>query len=190
MAGESRMSVHCRLATFRAVCAVITVSICLIGLCCNTAGFVMADDGHRELRIQLQRLQAATNITLMMIPRGVAFRFRVDEKRLPNVACVYQIQSGGSSYASVQEILARSIIEFQRGPIKLSEVRFGIMFKNGNDDVQSFYFEDWGGAHPVNGLAGEYRILAAADLLDRLLELVSHQDVILIRSNNMTCPPS
>jgi hypothetical protein len=80
------------------------------------------------LRTELQRLESATDIVLMIIPSKMSFLRRMNEKDLPNVACLYQISRSnrGPSYADVREILQSSIVEFQKGSVWLSEVRLGV----------------------------------------------------------------
>jgi hypothetical protein len=61
-------------------------------------------------------------------------------------------------------------------------VQIGIIFKNGNEVLQEFYFEDWGGAHEINGASGEYRILATHDMPNRLRALLTRENVVWIKS--------
>jgi hypothetical protein len=150
-------------------------------------------DSRTALQLELQRLEGAADIVLMIIPWGVSFRFSVDKERLPDVSCIYQISPSkrGSSSADVRAILQQSIVEFQKGyKERLSEVRIGIFFRDGEQLLQIFYFEDWGGAHDIKGVAGEYRILANAGTPDRLRALVTRPDVVLIRSSHFECPHS
>ena len=73
---------------------VALVGFLFTSLCGSTGAIAIADDSRTDLQSQLQHLQVATNIVLMIIPWGVHFRFRVDEKKLHEVSCVYQLQSG------------------------------------------------------------------------------------------------
>jgi hypothetical protein len=157
----------------------------------SAGGLVMANESRAEWKAQLQRLHTATDVTLMIIPSGVTFRFKVDERRLPEVACVYQIQSGlGPSFEDIVKILDAGILKYQRETKRISEARIGIQFRNEKKVLQEFYFEDWGGTRDVNGIAGEYWILGSADIPNRLRALLTQRDVVLIQSGNLACPHS
>jgi len=149
----------------------------------------MASKNPMTARAQLQELQAATNIVLMVIPHDVSFRFRVDEKRLPEVACIYDVRPG-LTFDEVLKVLNQSILEYEKDNREIAEARIGIVFKNESNTLQEFYFEDWGGGHNVNGRSGEYRISASADLPNQLRALLKHQDVALVKSGNFACPNS
>jgi hypothetical protein len=152
--------------------------------------------GVAALQLELRRLESATNIILMIIPRFTSFRGRVGKKDLPHVSCVYQINrpESGSSYADVQAILQQNIVEFRKKDKEAlsedSEVRIGIFFRNGEQVLRAFYFEDGYGRYDINGVAGEYWIRAYARTPDRLRALAARQDVILIESNHFKCPHS
>jgi hypothetical protein len=150
---------------------------------------VMANDDRATLQTQLKQLQAATNVVLMVIPRGVAFAVRVNEQSLPKVACVYQIGSGSVS-RDIINILNDGIIDYRKGNKEPFEIRIGLVFKNENDTLQEFYFQDWGGRRDVKGVSADYRILAKASLPDQLRALLTHRDVILVRDRASTCPHS
>jgi hypothetical protein len=149
----------------------------------------MANDDRATLQTQLSQLQAATNIVLMVIPHGVAFSVRVDEQMLPKVACVYHVSSGPVS-RNILDILNTGILEYREGSKERFGIRVGIVFKNGNDVLQDFYFEDWGGTHDIKGVSGKYRILAKAELPNKLRALLTHRDVVLVRDRASTCPHS
>jgi hypothetical protein len=151
-----------------------------------------ARDGRTALQLELQRLESATDIVLMIIPSKMSFLRRMNEKDLPNVACVYQISRSnrGPSYADVREILQSSIVEFQKGSVWLSEVRLGVFFRDADAVMQAFYFEDWSEVHEINGVASEYRMVASADSPNRFRALVTRQDVILIKNSYDFCPHS
>jgi len=149
----------------------------------------MAGTGLATTPVQLQQLQTAQNIVLMVIPHDVSFRFRVDEKRLPEVSCVYRIAQA-ATFNDVLKVLNKSIFEYKKDNREIAEVRVGIIFENKGNSIQEFYFEDWGGAHDINGISGEYRLLASADLPNQLRTLLTRQEVALIKSGNLVCPHS
>jgi hypothetical protein len=151
--------------------------------------FVMANDDRAMLQTQLKQLQAATKVVLMVIPRGVAFNVRIDEQMLPKVACVYYTDSGSIS-RTILNIINNGIVDYRKGNKEHFEIRIGLIFKDRNDTMQEFYFEDWGGRHDVRGVSGDYRILGKADLPDQLRALLTHRDVVLIRDRGSTCPRS
>gem|GEM_PF-2102822 len=149
-----------------------------------------ATESNIELQSALTKLESATGVTFMIIPHPVRFAVRVDETRLPLLACVYEarIESDSSLLRDLFDLFGRSFLEFQEGYQSVEEVRIGIIFKN-NDILREFYFEDWGGAHNVHGLTAPYRrILAAPDFPDQLRAFVTRQDVDLIRTNRRRCP--
>jgi hypothetical protein len=151
----------------------------------------LENESRVDLQTQLQRLHAATDITLMVIPRGITFRFRVDETRLPEVACVYRIQPGlGPSFQNVLNILDHGIREVRRDVKAISEARIGIIFREGDEVLQQFYFEDWGGAHDIKGVLGGYRILGSDEIPNQLRTLLTNQDVRLIKNGAAACPHS
>jgi hypothetical protein len=149
-----------------------------------------ARDSNPELRAVLKKLEGATGVTLMIIPWGISFRYRVDESRLPRVACVYEIrtETGGSALKDLLNILDNSFLEFQLGYQSLSEIRMGIIFRSKDEVLQKFYFEDWGGVHNIHGLTEPTRILTSPDFANQLRALVTHKDIDLVESNNAGCP--
>jgi hypothetical protein len=152
------------------------------GKCAN------ADD-NIELQVALKKLETATSVTFMIVPHAVRFGIRVDETRLPGLACVYEagIEPDSAILKGLFDLFGKSFIEFKEGYQSISEVRIGIIFRN-SEILREFYFEDWGGAHNVHGLTEPYhRILAAPEFPDQLRAFVTRQDIDLIRSNNRRC---
>jgi len=148
-------------------------------------------NSNPELEAVLEKLEGATtSVTLMIIPWDISFRYRVDENRLPRLACVYEIrvEHGSSALKDLLEIFYNSFLEFQLGYQSLSEVRIGIIFKGKDEFLQKFYFEDWGGFHNIHGLTEPTRVLTSPDFANRLRALVTHKGVDLIESNNRSCP--
>jgi hypothetical protein len=150
-----------------------------------------ADAGENiELQVALKKLETATSVTIMIIPHAVRFSIRVDETRLPGLACIYEarIEPDSAALKGIFDLFVKSFLEFKEGYQSVSEVRIGIIFRNGKI-LREFYFEDWGGLHNVHGLTEPYhRILAAANFPDQLRAFVTRQDIDLIRSNNRRCP--
>jgi hypothetical protein len=167
----------------------LTLFATLLILNCGSE-IAAARDGNPELQAVLKKLENATSVTLMIIPWGISFRYRVDENRLPRVACVYEIQveTSGSTLKDLLNIFDNSFLEFQIGYQSLSEVRIGIIFKNKADVLQQFYFEDWGGVHNIHGLTEPTRILTSPDFANQLRALVTHKDIALTKDNNAGCP--
>lgn len=156
------------------------------------------NQGQMEFQSQLQKLEKATNIVLMIVRRGRLSRNRIEKEDLPSVACVYHIERS-SSFHDVIEIIKNSVIEFYKGPKNEYETRIGIVFRNNTNllqdlfdkttVLQAFYFEDGRGIREVRGISGEYGILASADMPNRLLDLVTRPDVDLIRNpDTPLCP--
>jgi hypothetical protein len=144
-----------------------------------------------EFKARLQQLRSATDIVLMIVPWHTFFRARVNEGRLANAACVYQITSGkGPSFGEALDILGGSVTEYQVGPERGQDLRVGIVFRSGGKILQDFYFNDWGGAHEVKGFSGDHQVSASADLPDRLRALLTRQDVVLIKDRYPRCPHS
>jgi hypothetical protein len=169
----------------RALTLFATLSVFLSG-----NGVVTSREANPELQAVLKKLEGATGVTLMIIPRLVAFRYRVDESRLPRVSCVYEIRAehGGSALKDLLNIFNNSFLEFQTGYQSLSEVRIGIIFKDKDEVLQKFYFEDWGGVHNIHGLTEPTRILTSPDFANQLRALVKNNEIELIESNNHSCP--
>jgi hypothetical protein len=156
------------------------------------SGVAMAnDDDLTKLKERLHELRTATDIVLMIVPYPTLFRVRVDEVRLPSVSCVYEITSGrGSAFDQVLNIISSAVMEYNDGPKPGADLRVGIVFREDGKVVQEFYFDDWGGHHKVNGFSRDRRILASANLPNRLRELLTRQEVVLIKNGNNPCPHS
>jgi hypothetical protein len=156
-----------------------------------TSGVAMASNDLISLKEKLQQLRTATDIVLMIVPYPASFRVRVDEVQLPEVACVYEINSSkGRTFAAVLDIMDSAITEYDNGPKPGVDLRVGIIFKSDGKALQDFYFDDWGGDHKVQGFSGNRRISASADLPDRLRVLLTHRDVALVRDRHSRCPHS
>jgi hypothetical protein len=160
----------------------------------------MADNDRAIVREQLKHLQSATSLVLMFVPHGMRFIVRLEERQLPDVSCVYRIDSiPGPTFDDVLRILNESILEYQEpipSPpgnqvgIRELEPRFRLFFRFANRPPQAFYFQDWEGREKVKGYSGKYRILASADFPNRLRALVTRPDVVLIKGINNLCPHS
>jgi hypothetical protein len=163
----------------------------LFVLNCGSA-IAPARAGNPELQATLKKLENATSVTLMIIPWGVVFAARVDEAQLPNVSCVYEIRSepDGSVLKDLLKIFEDSFLEYQRGYQSLSEVRIGIVFKNKEDILQAFYFEEWGGDRNIHGLTEPTRILASPDFPNRLRALVKQKAIALVKGMYRRCSPT
>jgi hypothetical protein len=155
------------------------------------SGVAMANNDLTDLKEKLQQLRTATDIVLMIVPYPTLFRVKVDEVRLPSVSCVYEITSSrGPAFDHVLDIIGSAVTEYEDGPKPDADLRVGIVFRNDGKVVQEFYFDDWGGHHKVNGFSRGRRMLASADLPNRLRELLTRQEVILIKNGNNPCPHS
>jgi hypothetical protein len=149
----------------------------------------MASNDLAGLKEKLRQLRTATNIVLLIVPYPASFRVRVDEAQLPKVSCVYEIASGqGPTFDHVLDIIGTAAIEYDAGPKLGADLRIGIIFKRDGEVIQDFYFDDWGGHHQVRGFSDSHRMMASADLPNQLRALLTQQDVILVRNNDLPCP--
>jgi hypothetical protein len=173
--------------SLKAGLATVVLALNFILLLVPNGEIVMAQD-RSGIRVQLAHLQAATDIVMMAIPYGVAFSVRVDEEMLPKVSCIYQ--SGSRSVLNtIVTILEEEIIEYGDDNNANVEIRIGILFKQNNNIVDAFYFEDWAGNYDVKGVSRSANILAKAALSKRFRALLAHPDVVLIRDRSAACPP-
>jgi hypothetical protein len=149
----------------------------------------MAGNDLTDFKARLQQLRSATDIVLMIVPWSIQFRTRINEFRLPTVACVYQVAAGrGSTFDEVLDILGSTVTQYDDGPKPVVDVRVGVVFRGDGKVWQALYFNDGGGASAVNGFSGDRRVSAAADLPNRLRALATHPDVVLTRNFNSLCP--
>jgi hypothetical protein len=155
------------------------------------SGVAMASNDLIGLKDKLRELQTATDIVLMIVPYPTSFRARIDEVQLSKVSCVYEINSsGGPTFVEVLDIIGSAVTEYDNSPKPGADLRVGIIIRGNSKVLQEFYFDDWGGHHEVQGLSGDRRISASADLPDRLRALLTRQDVVLIGDRHARCPHS
>jgi hypothetical protein len=165
---------------------VTCVGALLIALC----GISVADKD--ALQEQLAKLRTATRIVIMAVHPGRILATNVNEERLPQASCVYQIENGsGPAFGEALTMLNAGIIEYEIGGGAIDDIvpdkRIGIVFKNGDSNLQTFYFEDWGFGRNINGISGRYRLLATVDFQNQLRKLLGRKDVTLIESNGYIC---
>jgi hypothetical protein len=151
----------------------------------------MAGNDLTGLKAKLQQLEAAADIVLMIVPYPTSFRARVDELRLPDLSCVYAIDSGrGPSFNEMLDVISSAVIEYDDRPKPSLDLRVGVVFRSAGEVLQAFYFDDWGGHRQVNGFSGDHGMLASAELPNQLRALVVHKDVVLIKTGGFACPHS
>lgn len=151
------------------------------------------DRSHGSL---FDQIDDTTHIVLMVVRKLVPIEPSATDKTLPRVACVYRIARSGpeSSYAKLIEILKQDIVAVKENS-RLSPrapsvvIRMGMIFKDGDRDLRSFYFEDWAGAHGIEGLSGEYHFWASADTPEHIRSLLTNKDIFFERGSP-TCPHS
>lgn len=157
----------------------------------NTSGVAMASNDLIGLKEKLQQLRTATDIVLMIVPFPTYFRVRVDEVRLPNVSCLYEVAAGaGPAFDRVVDIIGGTVLEYNDGPKPDADLRVGVVFKNGGKVLQEFYFDDPGGDYDVKGFSSGRGLLASGNLPNLLRELLTRQEVVLIKNGNNPCPHS
>ena len=170
------------LAARRLRCALkVTTQVLFLGASMFIGGeAALASNELKQLGLQLDNLQSAKEITLMLVPRGVSYRSRITKEALPKVACVYQISSTERSISvDIIQALRTGILEYEKGPADIGDVRVGVLFKD-KSISQDFYFQDWQGRKTVRGVSGEYGILASADLPDLFRAFVFRPGVLLV----------
>jgi hypothetical protein len=155
-------------------------------LCCLNG--VAAADDREDFESQLRSLYStATNVTLLVVPKGLLFRAAVTEERLPQTACLYDVAShGGASFKAILELLERSVYPDEARSALQSpfDIRIGLIFKNGGGVVQKFYFEDSIGGRTVRGYSAwkersnRLRLAALGDFPDLLRAFGARPDVI------------
>ena len=146
----------------------------------------MANDNTTDLNSLLGELRGATSVVLMLVPYRTSFRARIGEAELPNVSCVYEVTSSAATFNEVLRVVETDFV-LSNKPKSILDLRIGIVFKRGEKD-QGFYFSDTGGFSSVHGFIGERDVIGSPELPKHLRELVTHQDVVLIRDHNSRCP--
>jgi hypothetical protein len=137
-----------------------------------------------------------TDIVLMIIRKLAIVEPSVTKKTLPRYACVYRIPRSGpeSSYAKIIDILKQDIVGIDKMSATSSRtsdvvIRMGLIFKQGDRELRSFYFEDWAGSHQIQGISGEYQMQGSADMPEHVRSLLDRNDVFFERGNPK-CPRS
>jgi hypothetical protein len=149
---------------------------------------VMANDKCVDFEEYVESLRNSTSATLMIIPRHIAFRYRVDEARLPTVSCVYQIEIGSKAFNSLIETIKDELTEHEHGPLKLSEVRIGILFE-GSGAMKALYFEDSRDNREIKGSKDGYKLSASPDFPEKLRALALSPGATLSHGRH-NCPHS
>jgi hypothetical protein len=166
----------------------------------NAAGYDFVASQPVNFDAELSRLESATNSTIMIMPRFLLTRRRVDESSLPELACVYQLSpdriSERGGMKSLLNILKMHVVEFaMRGKAPsepdFPELRIGLIFRNGSDILREFYFEDrMIGKDHITGVSNGYRTSALAEMADRLRTFVTRKDVSFVKGDHDVCPHS
>jgi len=141
---------------------------------------------RRDLRVQIAALDAATQITLMIVPLGLQFRFRVDATGLPRIACVYRIDEE-SGKKEVISILSDGIFEGRSDDPIYRDSRVGIVFKRSSDVIGELYFFELDVGGGIPGILDHQQVRIRADTLARIRALPGHVNAKLIASNNHVC---
>jgi hypothetical protein len=170
---------------WRAIAVRVLVACCTFSILCGWRAAV-ADTDRSEFENLFRELITAREIVLMTVPRGMLFRVSVTKEQLPKVACVYRISSTNPVFGDTLDILRTGILEYAKGATVIGEIRIGVLFQ-GNGVSHEFYFEDWSGRQNVNGVSGDYRMLASAHLPDGLRALVLRPGVLLVSGRLRDC---
>ena len=141
---------------------------------------------QRNLKAQIATLDAATQITLMIVPPGLVFRFRVDATNLPHVACVYRIDEE-SAKKEVTSILSDGIFEGRSDDAVYRDFRVGIVFKQNFDVIGELYFFDLDVGGGIPGILDHQQVRIRTDTLMRLRALPARVNAQLIANNNHVC---
>jgi len=142
---------------------------------------------QQDLKAQIVALDAATEITLMVIPPSgeMAFRRAVDVAALPIVTCVYRIDDESGKKA-VTSILSDGIIEGRSDDVEKLDLRIGIVFKRDADVIGELYFcENYGGQVP--GIFDQRPVRIGPDAFARLRALPGAVNAQLI-ANKLNRP--
>jgi hypothetical protein len=166
------------------ICSVVFSAVLLLG----GSGHAMAENPHTSFKSLAHGLAEATRATITLIPLGVSFRVALRDEDLPNVSCVYELQSGGAAFRHLVSILDSGIVSFDAGSRDLFEPRASITFDSSEHKILTLYFEDWGGQHDIKGRLDNYSLRARANLSSQIRELVGRPDVVLIKRDGRSCP--
>jgi len=136
-------------------------------------------------------LDAVENVSVYLVPDRVLFRTAVNPETLQRVSCVYSAPKFLTS--KILSLLEHSIKSYRTPANTKIDLRLGIVFRGaGNNVLEEFYFQDFGGKHDVEGFSREYSILASADILNRFRTFITANRVDLIarpnNSSNSNCP--
>jgi hypothetical protein len=173
---------------------IVTCTVCFFFTLRTTEA--ASTTGDRSYGSLFDQLGDTTHIVLMVVRKLVPIEPSATDKTLPRVACMYRIPRSGpeSSYAKLIEIMKQDIVAVKENSRLLARapsivVRMGMIFKDGDRDLRSFYFEDWAGAHGIEGLSGEYQFWGSADTPEHIRSLLPNKDVFFERGSP-TCPHS
>jgi hypothetical protein len=136
----------------------------------------------------------------MAVPKGLQIVAAVDEARLPKNACLYDVESdGGASFKEILELLERSayLNETARAALQSPfDIRIGLIFKNGAEVIEKFYFEESISGRNIKGYStwkersSRLWLGAQADFSDRVRAFATRPDVIPIGGGLGACAHS
>ncbi|WP_298241521.1 hypothetical protein [uncultured Bradyrhizobium sp.] len=147
----------------------------------------MARDNSVDGQAFLNELGGATKITLLLVPYRTSFRSRIDEVKLPEVSCVYEITAGSPAFDESLEVVREGIV-LMNDAKPILDLRVGVVFERGGNVINAAYFNDFGGLRKVGGFVGSRRAIGSSDLPSLLRSLAIKPGASLVKDRYSRCP--